>query len=132
MLVAGYETTSQAMGFAAYHLVMNPELQDRLQDELDPSFQRNDGELPAYADILALEYLDMVVSETLRRYPAAILQRAANEACELPGHPQVKISKDMDVHFNVVGMHMDPELYPDPTVFDPERFSKENKAKRHP
>ncbi len=38
----------------------------------------------------------------------------------------------MEVHINIAGIHTDPEIFPDPEVFNPERFSKEEKANRHP
>ena len=49
----------------------------------------------------------------------------------LPG-TDVHIKRGWEVHIPVEGIHMDPKIYPNPTTFDPERFSKEERAKRHP
>ena len=70
--------------------------------------------------------------ETLRLYPAVgVLQRGTLEDYTIPG-TNVTIPKGAEIGFNVAGMHCDPKYYPNPERFDPERFNKENKAKRHP
>jgi hypothetical protein len=48
------------------------------------------------------------------------------------GKESLHIPKGMEVHMNVVGLHWDPQYYPNPEKFDPDRFSKESKAARHP
>ena len=83
-------------------------------------------------EIMNLEYLDMVFYETLRMYPAInFLTRACVKDYTLPG-TDIVIKKDEELVINVCGLHMNPDHYPEPEKFDPERFSKENKAERHP
>ena len=79
-----------------------------------------------------LPYLSMVISETLRRYPAlGAITRGCIMDYTIPG-TDIKIKAGDEVHINVLGIHLDPKHYPDPDKFDPERFSPEEKAKRHP
>ena len=68
MLVAGYDTTAQTLSYCGYELVKNPDIQRRLQDEIDDVMEQNGGELPDYNQTQSMEYLDMVVHETLVRY----------------------------------------------------------------
>lgn len=49
----------------------------------------------------------------------------------MPGTDTV-LEKNRRVYISVLGLHRDPEYYPDPEKFDPERFTEENKASRHP
>ena len=80
-----------------------------------------------------MEYLDMVIHETLRLFsPAQILIRVCTEDYAVPGHPQLTIREGDEVHINVSGVHRDPKHYPDPEQFIPERFSKTERAKRDP
>lgn len=67
-LTAGFETSSSTMAFALYELAKHPDLQDRLRQEINTNLRAGNGKL-SYEAIHALEYLDMVVNETLRLYP---------------------------------------------------------------
>ena len=92
----------------------------------------NDGNLPTYQKIQSMEYLDMVLMETLRLHPAlGLLGRACINDYTIPG-TDIKIPKDMEVFVPIQGIHSDPRYYPNPEKFNPEHFSKEGKEKRHP
>ena len=67
-LIAGYETSSNTLGLTSHHIATHPEVQEKLQQEIDSVW--TDGEqLPTYETVNELPYLDMVISETLRLYP---------------------------------------------------------------
>ena len=70
-LFAGYETTNTALGFLAHALATNPEVQDRLIEEIDE--RAPDRESVNYSSISSMPYLDGVVCEGLRLYPPAAL-----------------------------------------------------------
>ncbi len=129
ILIAGFDTTSASLAFATYELTMNPDIQRRLQEEIDAN---GDPETIDYNSLQKMEYLDMVCLETLRKYPpAVILARACLSDYKLPGYNYV-VPKGSTVYFNVAGIHHDEKYYPNPDAFKPERFSKEERAKRHP
>ena len=67
-LIAGYETRSNTLGFVAYFLATNPDVQEKLQKEID-SVWDDESKMPSYETVNGLPYLDMVISETLRMYP---------------------------------------------------------------
>ena len=67
-LLAGYETSSTTLSMTCYHLATNPDVQDRLQQEIDNVWTDED-EMPSYDTVHELPYLDMVISETMRLCP---------------------------------------------------------------
>uniref|UniRef100_A0A3P9M6A0 Cytochrome P450 3A n=2 Tax=Oryzias latipes TaxID=8090 RepID=A0A3P9M6A0_ORYLA len=122
-IFAGYETTSSSLTFLAYNLATNPEVMKKLQKEIDATFP-NKAPIQ-YAPLLEMEYLDSVVNESLRLYPiAARLERVAKATVEVNG---LVIPKNMVVMVPTWPIQRDPELWPEPEKFKPERFSKENK-----
>lgn len=70
--------------------------------------------------------------ETLRKYPiVGLLRRECDKAYAVP-NTGIVLEKGMIVGIPVMGIHHDPEIYPDPEKFKPERFTKEAIAARHP
>lgn len=67
-LIAGHETSSATLSLTCYHLATHPEIQDKVQQEID-SLWSDEEQMPAYDTVNELTYLDMVISETLRLYP---------------------------------------------------------------
>ncbi len=136
ILVAGYDTTGNTLAFLLLELARNQEIQDRLRAEIDNAIDEgeadNNGRLP-YSVIQGLEYLDMVINEGLRKYPAGALgvARLCTKDYTLPG-TDLTITKGQEVQMSAYGIHFDERHYPNPSEFDPERFAKEAKAKRHP
>lgn len=61
-----------------------------------------------------------------------ILIRRSENDYPVPGHPNYVIEKGMTVFVSHTGIHMDPDIYPNPKVFDPERFSPEMLKTRDP
>lgn len=127
-LLAGHETTSNSLGFTSYLLALHPDCQRKLQEEVDEFFAQH--ALPDYTNVQELKYLDMVMSEALRLYPAGFkFPRAIERSCEVNG---VRLPKGAWLEIPVGFLHRDPERWPEPEKFIPERFTPEAKASRHP
>lgn len=129
-VVAGYETSSTTLAYIFYELATNPEVQDELRKEIRQNIPG--GVEPSYDNLRSLKYMDMVVNETLRKYPLAstVIARQCQSTCEVQG---LTIPSGMLVQANVWALHRDPRHWgPDPDTFDPTRFSPENSAGRHP
>ncbi|XP_015600308.1 cytochrome P450 9e2-like isoform X1 [Cephus cinctus] len=128
---AGFDTTSRALSFAAYALATNPEIQEKLQAEIDKVLQKCDGKV-TYDYLKEMQYLDAVLNETLRMYPATSeLDRMCTKAFELPlakaGAKSVIIKPGTTVLIPINGIHYDSRYYDNPNKFDPERFLNVNK-----
>ncbi|XP_031247056.1 cytochrome P450 3A11-like, partial [Mastomys coucha] len=68
-IFAGYEATSSTLSFALYSLATHPDIQKKLQEEIDEALPNKAP--PTYDIMMEMEYLDMVMNETLRLYPIA-------------------------------------------------------------
>jgi cytochrome P450 family 6 len=126
---AGYETSSTTTAFVLYELAVHPEVQDRLRKEILDALDETDGKI-TYDMVLSLSYLDMVISESLRMYPPLpLLDRITTKTYKMPNSDLV-LQKGTPIYISMTGMHYDPEYFPDPDKFDPERFTEENKRNR--
>ncbi|XP_011689077.1 PREDICTED: cytochrome P450 6k1-like [Wasmannia auropunctata] len=126
---AGFETSSTTMAFALYELAIHPEMQDRLRKEILDALDKTNGKI-TYDMIFSLSYLDMIVSETLRMYPPLpFLDRKTMDTYKMPNSDLV-LEKGTPIYVSLLGLHYDPEYYPNPNKFDPERFTEENKRNR--
>ncbi|KAK4874018.1 hypothetical protein RN001_013378 [Aquatica leii] len=134
--LAGSDSSSTLMCFAVYELTMNPDIQKRLQDEIDETLQQCEGDV-TYEALLKMKYLDMVLSETLRKWPNTT---TVDRACVKPYTIQPIHPEEQPVHLNkgdllwipMFALHRDPKFYPQPEKFNPERFNDENKANIRP
>ncbi|OWF51034.1 Cytochrome P450 3A31 [Mizuhopecten yessoensis] len=125
--VAGYDTTSNTLCFLVYHLVLCPEICDNLLQEIDDKLN---GQAPNYDNVAKLSYMEMCIHETMRLFPAASrLDRVANNDVTIGN---IRIPKGMTINIPVGAIQMDPEYWPEPEKFDPERFTPEAKAYRDP
>lgn len=128
---AGFETSSTTTTFALYELAMQLEIQNTLRQEIFEALKKSNGKI-TYDMVWSLPYLDMVMSETLRMYPPlGYLNRMPNQTYKVPEFNLV-IEKGTPVYISMLGLHYDPEYFPNPNKFDPERFNEENKRKRPP
>ncbi|XP_063230002.1 cytochrome P450 4C1-like [Bacillus rossius redtenbacheri] len=125
----GHDTTGSAIGFALSSLALNPHVQDKLHKELQEIF--GDSERDATSeDVRQMKYLEMVVKETLRLFPSVPLYgRHLLKDTVVGDHV---FPRGASVIVGTILMHRDPELYPEPLRFDPERFLPENCQRRHP
>nr|XP_021520266.1 cytochrome P450 3A25-like isoform X3 [Meriones unguiculatus] len=127
-ILAGYDTTSTALSSIMYTLATHPDAQMKLQHEID-TFLPN-KEPATYGALRGMEYLDMVVNETLRLYPVTFrVSRLSKKDAQING---VLIPKNTSITVPVFALHRDPEHWTDPEDFLPERFSKENKDRINP
>ncbi|XP_072400637.1 cytochrome P450 9e2-like [Diabrotica undecimpunctata] len=133
---AGFETVSSTMCFVAYELACNPDIQSKLRDEIRETLVQCNGKI-TYEALLKMKYLDMVISESMRKWPAAL---AVDRVCTKPYTLKPETSDEKTLHldigtiiwFPVFSIHRDPKYFPDPERFDPERFNDENKGNINP
>jgi len=125
MVLAGHETTANALSWAFYLLSTHPEVERRLAAEV----AQLEGRAPTLADLPKLSYTKQVMEETMRLYPPAwAVGRRTIEDDEIGGF---HIPKKTDVMLMPFATHRDPRFWENPEGFDPDRFLPENVAKRH-
>lgn len=137
LLVAGHETTSGALSFALYHLTREPEILAKVRAELDEVLGADPGATPTFEQVPKLRYLRRVVDETLRLWPTApgfartpreTTVIGADGSAGVPGGLTMT-PRDAALIF-IPLLHRDPDVWPDPERFDPDRFLPENNRAR--
>jgi cytochrome P450 family 135 len=105
LLVAGHETTATSLAWAVERLARHPEKLERLGDEVSEGSE---------------EYLTATIQETLRLRPViAIVIRRLTEPVEIGGY---ELPAGVSVTPSIYLVHRNPEIYPEPDRFLPERF----------
>jgi cytochrome P450 len=126
-LVAGHETTSQALTWSLYLLALFPEWQERVRDEVLRVVGQ--GGRVSRKDIGKLPLLDAAFQEAMRLYsPVPILMRLTTRPVTVG---DVTLKKGAMIIVPIYVIHRHRKLWQDPLRFDPSRFSPEAKAGRH-
>ncbi|XP_043793788.1 probable cytochrome P450 6a14 isoform X3 [Apis laboriosa] len=128
---AGFETSSTTISNALYELALNHDIQNKLREEIKEFEKKNDGKW-TYENIKEMQYLEKIFQETLRKYPVVpFLNRELINDYTFE-NSKIIIPKGLKIWIPVYGIHHDPDIYPNPEKFDPERFSEDKIKKRHP
>jgi len=123
IFLAGHETTANALTWTWYLLSGAPEVEAALHAEVDRVLG---GRLPVMGDLPSLQYVERVVTESMRLYPPAwIVGRRAIDEYQLGGH--VAPPRAIVVMSPYV-MQRDPRFYAEPDRFDPDRWTPEFRA----
>lgn len=125
----GHDTTSAAMTYTLLLLSHHPEIQDQLFDEINATANEIERDEFLIEDFNKLELMDRVLRESMRIYPPVhFISRVLTEDINYKG---LKLPKDRLVNIHIFDVHRDPEIFPDPEKFDPDRFLPENCATRN-
>jgi cytochrome P450 len=125
IVLAGHETTANALTWAFYLLSKHPAAAQRLRREIEEVLG---GRTPSIEDLPRLTYARMVIEETLRLYPPAwVLEREAIQDDAIGGY---RVPKKTIVAVAPYSLHRHPRYWQNPEDFDPERFTPARAAER--
>ncbi|KRY19422.1 Cytochrome P450 4V2 [Trichinella patagoniensis] len=125
----GHDTTSAGMNWALHLLGCNPAIQAKVHEELDSIFSDDDRDA-TFEDVKNMTYLECCLKEALRLFPSVpLFARFINEDFDIGG---LTIPSGSEVIVSPYGVHRDPRHWPDPEIFDPDRFLPKNANGRHP
>lgn len=125
-MLAGHETTANALAWMWYLLALNPEARDRLLGEVDRVLG---GRRPTVEDLPELPWTAACFQEAMRFYPPAwVIPRLAVADDMIDGH---RIPRGSTVIVPIYAIHHDERFWPDPEVFDPSRFMPGAGKDRH-
>ena len=127
-LMAGHETTAGALTFTLHLLGRHPEIQDRVADEVTAVL--GDRAAPEAAELPALTLTRAALMEGMRLYPSAhITERIATTPLTLAGHD---LPARTLVAVSPWSTQRHPDFWPDPDVFDPDRWLDEDATRSRP
>ena len=118
LVIAGSETTGNTIAWTCYLLARHPDIQERLQEEVDLVLASGDA---SYETLATMPFTRAVLTEALRLYsPVWILPRKATADVELGGH---LIRAGSRIIFSPYALNRDPRLHRDPDHFNPDRWT---------
>ncbi|XP_074596231.1 cytochrome P450 4c21-like [Brevipalpus obovatus] len=123
LVFAGFDTSSTTIKWTLYNLGLNPAIQEKLYQEVSTFKLDDDDDLdPDY--LKNFVYLEQVIKEGLRIRPTVpIVVRELGKDIFYKGF---RIPKGTDVLASMFSVHSNPDIYPNPEEFNPDRFSPEN------
>nr|QZM07480.1 cytochrome P450 monooxygenase CYP349R1 [Lasioderma serricorne] len=129
IIVAGNDSTATMNSFTLVMLGMHQDIQEKVYSELEDIFGDEDRSFTC-EDLTRMKYLERVIKETLRLFPVGpVIVRAITEDVKLDTFTMPKGSSTV---ITIIHTHRNPEIWPNPLKFDPDRFLPEEVSKRHP
>ena len=117
ILLAGHETTANALTWAWYLLMQHPAWYDRLCAQVETVLA---GRTPGVEDLPRLQLAQRIFKETLRLYPpASLVNREVIAPIAIDGHT---LTPGMTIFISLYALHRRPDSFPNPDTFDPDRF----------
>ncbi|CAG5083863.1 Similar to CYP4C1: Cytochrome P450 4C1 (Blaberus discoidalis) [Cotesia congregata] len=125
----GHDTTGIALLYIILLLAEHRDIQNRVRAEIEEVLADDNGEVNLN-NIKHLKYLECCIKESLRLYPSVvIISRKIQEDLVLK---HCCVPKGTILNLRMFDTHRDPNFWPRPNVFDPDRFLPENSVDRHP
>ncbi|CAL1686784.1 unnamed protein product [Lasius platythorax] len=125
----GHDTVAMTLCFAILLLAEHKDIQEIARNEVSAVMQENGGQLTMTA-LQKLPYLERCLKETMRLYPSVpFITRILSEDVKLQSY---LIPSKTDVLVSIYNLHRNPNFWPNPHIFDPDRFLPENIHNRHP
>jgi cytochrome P450 len=130
LLFAGHDTTAVTVAWALWELAAHPEIQKKLQAEIDMLFDARNNYSPtpppSFTQISQLKYLDAVMRETLRMHAPAIIARTPTEDIHLDrGNATYTIPAGASIFVMPKYTQIQAAYVKEPATFRPERFQEE-------
>ncbi|BAZ00913.1 cytochrome P450 [Tolypothrix tenuis PCC 7101] len=120
LILAGHETTANALSWTFMQLAQNPDVREKLSAELKTVLN---GRAPTLADLPQLTYTNWVIKESMRLYPPVTeISREATQDCEIGGY---FIPKGTNLIVSQWAMHRDGRYFSEPELFQPERWAND-------
>ncbi|XP_037918771.1 probable cytochrome P450 4d14 [Hermetia illucens] len=124
----GHDTTASGIAFTLYLLSRHTDVQEKVYQELKKVFGSKDEMEITKKKLIDLEYLEMVIKESLRILPPVPgIGRQLMEDTLIGG---ITVPAGVNLVLSIYRMQHDPDYYPNPEKFDPERFSSQSDNKR--
>ncbi|KAJ8924674.1 hypothetical protein NQ315_000825 [Exocentrus adspersus] len=126
-MLAGQDSVGAAVAFTLYYVAKHEEVQSRIAKELEEVLE---SDRPTVTELCNMKYLQQCIKESLRLAPSVpIISRVLTEDVVLDGHT---LPAGTNIFISPFITHRLPHYFPNPSTFDPDRFSEENVDKRHP
>ncbi|KAJ8940827.1 hypothetical protein NQ318_003075 [Aromia moschata] len=126
----GHDTSAMSICFTLMLLASHKDVQELIVQEINHVLP-DPNTPPSYNDLQELKYMERCIKESLRLYPSVpFISRTLEEDIVVStGHTLPKSSM---ANVNILDIHRNPKIWPDPERFDPDRFLLENCVNRHP
>ncbi|KNG90313.1 benzoate 4-monooxygenase cytochrome P450 [Aspergillus nomiae NRRL 13137] len=120
---AGIETTARALTVAMFHLISDETMRCKLRDELKQVMPTPTSR-PTWAELEQLPYLTGVVNESLRLSHGLVARSPRIAPVESLSYGEYVIPPGTPVSQSAYFVHMNPQVFPEPESFNPERWVK--------